>query len=76
MSNSDALPMTPIKSSMLVSYHHDPDSRVLTAEFKNGKRYRYEDVGIDKVETMAGAESPGRFFNDRIRGIHASRALD
>lgn len=70
------LPMTPIKSSMLSGYHHEPNSGDLTVTFKNGKRYRYGGVGVDKVETMAGAESPGWAFNELIRDRHTGIALD
>lgn len=70
------LPMTPIKSSMLKAFHHDPGTQDLTVEFANGKRYRYSGVTLDKIETMAGAESPGRAFNELIRDRHTGIALD
>lgn len=69
-------PLTPIKgSSMLAGMHHDPDSRVLHVEFNNGSVYRYEDVGIDKVEALQGAKSVGGFFSNKIRPNHVFRRV-
>ncbi len=73
--SDDPFPMTPVKSSMLAGFHHDPDTRVLTVEFNNGQRYQYTDVGIDKVATMAESASPGSFFNSRVKGLHPGTKL-
>ena len=67
--------LTPLDSSMLAGYAHDPDSRDLTIQYKDGdgkptSTWVYEDVGADKVHTMVNSQSPGRYFNDRIKGIH------
>lgn len=72
--------LTPLKSSMLAGYHHDPATGKLTVQFKDadgkpGAVWDHDDVGVDKVVTMTGAISPGRFFNDRIKGIHSGRKV-
>lgn len=68
-------PLTPLKSSVLEGMHHDPATSKLTLKFKNGKHWEYDDVGVDKVETLRGALSPGKFFTDRIRGVHRGREV-
>lgn len=67
---------TPIESTMLEGFHHDPDSRVLTVKYRNGATYQHDDVGAEKVEALQGAASPGRFFNDKIRNNHPGRKID
>ncbi len=67
--------MTPIDSSVVKGYSYNPDSRELRVRFPNGDIHQYEDVPIEKVHTLAGAESPGRYFNEKIRGIHLSKKV-
>jgi KTSC domain-containing protein len=67
---SDNPNFVPVKSSMLAGYEHDPNTRTLIVTFNNGARYQYDDVGVDKVQTMAESASPGSFFNSRIKGLH------
>ncbi len=43
--------------------------------FNSGEAYRYDDVPMDKVETMLGAKSPGGFFASRIKGLHPATKL-
>jgi hypothetical protein len=64
------LHMTPIASSMFDSHNYDPDSRVLTVQFKNGATYQHADVPADKFEAFVGAASPGQFYNARIQPNH------
>ena len=71
----DPTPMTPITSSMLGGYHYDAGTRSLTVEFKNGGRYRYDDVSMEKVEAMQANQSPGSFFTSRIKGLHPATKL-
>lgn len=71
-----ALPnLTPIKSSMFDGHHYDPSTRQMTVQFKNGAVHVYDDVPADKYETFVGAASPGRYFNDRIKGLFESRKV-
>lgn len=67
---------TPVTSSMVESFHHDPDTRVLTVKYKNGATYQHDDVGVDKVEALTGALSPGKFFNEKIKNNHPGRKVD
>ena len=67
---------TPIESSMLSGVHYDPATRALTVKYKKtGAVYQYSDVGIDKIETLTGAASPGTFFNQHIKDKHAGKKL-
>ncbi len=67
--------LTPMKSSMLNGQHYDPATGTLTVEFKNGSRYSYEGVPIDKYEAFQGAASPGGFFAAKIRNNHTATKL-
>lgn len=67
--------MTPIKSSMFEAHHYDPNARVLTLTFKNGATYEHHDVPADKFEALIGSESPGRFYNDKIKSNHPGKKL-
>lgn len=69
------VPFTPIDSSMLSGHHYDADSRKLTVQFKNGLTYEYDDVPIEKHMTMVENASPGRYFNQRIKGTHMGRKV-
>lgn len=64
--------LSPLTSSLLSGHHYDPDTRQLHLGFNSGQVYRYDDVGIDKAEALAGSASPGRYFGSRIRGHHHS----
>lgn len=70
------LEFQPITSSMFEGYHYDAENRELTMKYKNGAVHTYEDVDQGKVSTMVESASPGKFFNDRIKGLHASRKHD
>lgn len=67
--------LTPLTSSALSGFHHDPDTRALTVKFNNGTTWLYENVPHEKVEAFSGAASPGRFFSSRIRDQYAGRKL-
>lgn len=69
------LPLTPIKSSVLAGYSHNPDTRELTVEFRSGARHVYSDVGIEKAEALAGSASPGSYFGRKIKDVHNSRKV-
>lgn len=59
--------MTPVKSDSIAAVKHDPVSRTLTVEFKNGGRYTYADVSAHQHATLMGAESVGMHFQKHIR---------
>lgn len=64
-----------MKSSMLNGQHYDPATQTLTVEFKNGSRYAYAGVPVDKYEAFSGAASPGSFFAAKIRNNHTATKL-
>ena len=67
--------LTPIESSMFSAHHYDPNSRVMTVQFKNGAVHQYSDVPADKHTAFTGNASPGRYFNERIKNNFASRKI-
>lgn len=67
--------LTPIKSSMFSAQHYDPNSRVLTVQFKNGAVHQYDDVPAEKHFAFVGAASPGGYFNSKIKGNHLGRKV-
>jgi len=75
MSKNEIPPMTPIESSMFSAHHYDPNTRVMTVQFKNGAVHQYEDVPIEKHTAFTGALSPGSYFNQRIKSNHIGRKL-
>lgn len=67
-----ALPtMTPLESSMLKGMHYAPETRTLTVQFSNGKSYAYSDVTAERAAALEGSASPGRYFNDQVKGLHS-----
>lgn len=72
---NDLPEMTPIESSMFSGHHYDPNSRVLTVQFKNGAVHQYDDVSAEKHEAFTGAASAGKYFNSKIKNNHLSRKI-
>jgi hypothetical protein len=54
-------------SSVIRSYHYDPEQRRLELQFVSGRRYRYHDVPEETWRRMRQAFSKGEFFNANIR---------
>ena len=72
----DKIPeMTPIESSMFTHHHYDPNTRVMTVQFKNGAVHEYHDVPAEKHDAFTGNASPGRYFIARIKPNHIGRKL-
>jgi hypothetical protein len=67
--------LVPIKSSMASHAHYDPQAQTLHVRFKNGDTWRYQDVPVDKAETLLGAASFGSSFNKLIAGRHGGTKL-
>lgn len=63
---SDLVPSTVIRS-----FHYDPDSRELRIVFQSGRIYRYLDVPSELPAAMRVASSKGEYFNRNIRGAFA-----
>ena len=67
--------LTPIESSMFSAHHYDPNSRVMTVQFKNGSVRQYDGVPMEKHDAFTGNQSPGRYFNSKIKNNYASRKI-
>ena len=46
----------------------EDDTQILTVAFKGAGSYRYFDVQRTTYDALCAAPSPGRYFNDCIRG--------
>ncbi len=68
------LALTPVESSHIDAIgHHRGD---LIIRFSGGKRYAYKDVPKDVHDDMLKAESVGRFFQSKIKGIYPHVPVD
>lgn len=54
-------------STVIRSFHYDPDRRLLGIEFVTGRFYVYCDVPPEEAEALRAASSKGRYFNAHIR---------
>lgn len=68
--------LTPIKSSALAAHGHDPETGKMRVQLHNGKVYEYDDVGLEKYAAFTGSMSPGKFWNERIKGAHEGRLIE
>lgn len=59
--------MTPVKSESIAAIAHDPVTKVLTVQFKNGGVYRYDGVSSDHHAELMRADSIGSHFQKNIR---------
>lgn len=66
---------TPIDSSFLSHHKYDADSRLLTVKMHNGSVYEHPGVPADKFEAFSGADSPGLFYNRKIKHHHPGRKV-
>jgi KTSC domain len=55
-------------SSLVSSATFDPDSQELTVVTTKGREYTIDGFSPQDWDAFKGAWSPGRFFNERIRG--------
>lgn len=62
--------MTPVKSSSIEAIGYDPASKTLTAKFKSGAAYHYENVSPDQHANLMAADSIGSHFHKNILGKH------
>lgn len=63
----------PLTSSTLSSAGWDPSHGILEIEFRNHGLYQYEEVPEAVYLGLLGADSPGRFFRERIRSVYRYR---
>ncbi len=59
----------PVVSSNVASVGYDSSSQTLEIEFGEGAVYQYFDVPLAIYEGLVGAESPGGFVHQQIRGV-------
>ena len=59
-----------LSSSLIGRIGYDPDERLLKVWFREGPLYCYFDVPEGVFEALRDADSPGRFYNARIKGLY------
>ncbi len=65
-----------VESSMLRSVGYDPSTHVLELEFRNGRLYRYGEVGEEIYRELMAAPSKGRYFLDYIDDMYPYARAD
>lgn len=68
----------PVDSRLIRSVGYDPASSILEIEFTDeghGHIYAYYDVPYSTYEELLDAESKGRYFNELIRDLYASKRI-
>ncbi len=56
--------------SQSISAGYDKETQELMIEFANGQSYTFTGVPPDVWEGLAKSSSPGRFYNQRIKGVY------
>lgn len=69
----DLAPVT--DSKVLKGMGYDQDSNTLRVQFMNGDTYDHEGVPLEKYASLTGADSTGKFYNNRIKSVYPSRKL-
>ena len=69
--SSALLRTVPLQSSTLLNVAYHDRMSVLVLQFRNGARYRYQDVPNRIYRELLDATSKGAFFNQHIRGFFA-----
>lgn len=65
----DQIPeLKPVSSSHLDAVGYDEDSQTLYVQWKDGQISAYDDVPASVANDLEQAPSPGKTFNDLIRG--------
>jgi hypothetical protein len=67
--------LTPVESTALSGLHYDQGSRTLHVQFPKGDVWAYDDVSLERAESLMGAQSKGRYFSDQIKGNHIGRKV-
>lgn len=67
-------PLTTVVSSNLQSVGHS--SAGLFVRFKSGGTYVYPDAPKSVYDALVQAESPGREFQNRVKGVFRHEAAD
>jgi len=62
-------------SSVIASYHYNPDTQTLRVVFVSGLIYEYLDVPGSVFAEMKAVQSKGTFLNKRIKGSYPYRKV-
>lgn len=77
MTKRPNISMQPIQgSSAIQAAGYDEASQTMAVQLHNGKVYHYDNVPVDRYAAFTGAESPGKFWNSRIKPNHAHAEVD
>ncbi len=63
-------PVQTEKTSSVLSFHHDPETKTLEVTFHGGRSYRYDNVSAENVAKLKAAKSKGAFLNEHIIPHH------
>jgi hypothetical protein len=63
-------------STVIRTFHYDPDDRRLVIEFQTGFRYAYFHVPREVYEEMCSAPSRGAYFNSRVRDRYSYSRIE
>lgn len=66
---------TSIVSSNLAAMKYDAPAQTLSVRFKSGATYDYADVAPEEAENLFHASSPGKYFNDAIKGNYEEKRV-
>ena len=64
------------KSSLVEKVSFDEEARELVVSFNGRRSYAYAEVSLDLFRELCRAGSPGRFYNDRIKGHFACHEVN
>ena len=56
-------------STSISSVEYEPETKVLTVEFKSGKSYSYADVPQETYDAFVNSQSAGRFFQTYVKSV-------
>ncbi|MGV3704548.1 MAG: KTSC domain-containing protein [Arcticibacter sp.] len=62
-------------SSVIASYHYNPDTQTLKVVFVSGMIYEYLEVPESVIAEMKAFQSKGTFLNKRIKGSYTYRKV-
>lgn len=65
--------VVPVESSNLASVGHADN--VLRVNFKNGTAYEYDGVPEQVFQDILGADSAGKTFNAKVKGVFPYRKV-
>ena len=74
--NELAMKMAKLNSTVIDCIAYSEKSRTLDVRMINGKMYRYFLVPEAIYLSFSKAISPGRFYNDRVKGFFTSTRIE